>query len=53
MSESEMPAYMGVPPFNTMVQLSKEQEVQMLQNRLKMLQDELDWIKKRLEELKK
>lgn len=50
---SEMPAYRGVPPFNTPVQLTREQEIQMLQNRLKMLQEELDWIKKRLEELKK
>lgn len=33
--------------------MTREQEIQMLQASMKMLQDQLDWIKKRLEELKK
>ncbi|KYH42832.1 MAG: hypothetical protein AYL33_000200 [Candidatus Bathyarchaeota archaeon B63] len=46
------PAYANVPSVAPFPQMTKEQEIQMLQNRMEMLQSQLDQIKKRLKELK-
>lgn len=48
---AQMPFYQGVPmaPQN----MTREQEISMLENQAKMIEDQLAQIKKRLEELKK
>jgi len=46
---SQIPFYQGVPTQN----MTKEQEISMLENQAKMIEDQLSQIKKRLEELKK
>ena len=49
-----MPRYWGMPSYaNPWGCIPKEQEIAMLEDQAKVLEDELNSIKKRLEELKK
>lgn len=51
MGRSVPPAYPGVPPVAPALQMTREQEVQMLKSQMELLQGQLDQIKKRLKEL--
>jgi len=51
MGRFAVPTYPGAPPAVPLPQMTKEQEVQMLRDRMGTLQAQLDQIKKRLEEL--